>query len=126
MPRYEVFGRRGSGEAMHHVGMVDAPNLDLALTQARECFSRRDEADEIWLVDYDHIRRFQPRDDQGMDKSYREIQSYADLGRRRRLIEANVPGTRLTEAALRDAGISSSGPDLPADGGPPAGASRPG
>ncbi|MHB8507931.1 MAG: phenylacetic acid degradation protein PaaB [Candidatus Dormibacteria bacterium] len=110
MPRYEVFGRRGSGEPMHHVGVVDAPNIELGLTQARQCFSRRDEADEIWLVDYSAIRRFKKSEmPQGLDKSYREIQSYADLGRRRRLVEANVPDPRMA-----DASISSSGPDLPA------------
>ena len=115
MPRYEVFGRRGSGEAMHHVGVVDAPNVDLALTQARQNFSRRDEVDEIWLVAYADIRRYARADEgEGLDKSYREIQSYADLGKRRRLIEANLPQTSLTEAEMSDASISSSGPDLPA------------
>jgi ring-1,2-phenylacetyl-CoA epoxidase subunit PaaB len=116
MARYEVFGRRGSGEAIHHIGVVDAPNAELGLLEARQNFSRRDEADEIWLVDYRHIHRFVRGDDEGLDKSYREIQSYADLGRRRRLIEANIPATRLTEEAMADASISSSGPDLPADG----------
>jgi hypothetical protein len=47
--------------------------------------------------------------EEGLDKSYREIQSYADLGRKRRLVEANIPPTRLSEET-----ISSSGPDLPA------------
>jgi phenylacetate-CoA oxygenase PaaH subunit len=106
MPRYEVFGRRGSGESMHHVGMVDSPNSNLALIQARECFSRRDEADEIWLVAYGDIVRFE-RTEETLDKSYRQIQSYADLGKRRRLIEANIRETELTEET-----ISSSGPDL--------------
>ena len=44
----------------------------------------------------------------GLDKSYREIQSYADLGRRRKLIEANIPGTALSE----EQSLSSSGPDI--------------
>ena len=95
---------------MHHVGVVDAPNIELGLTQARQCFSRRDEADEIWLVDYAAIRRFQRSEiPEGLDKSYREIQSYADLGRKRRLIEANIPDPGAPEGS-----ISSSGPDLPA------------
>jgi phenylacetate-CoA oxygenase PaaH subunit len=109
MPRYEVFGRRGSGEAMHHVGVVDSPNPELGLTQARQCFSRRDEADELWLVEYACIHIFKKDDElEGLDKSYREIQSYADLGKRRRLIEANIPATTLGEGT-----ISSSGPDIP-------------
>src|SRR5205807_8511557 len=52
MPRYEAFGRRDSQDAIHHVGSVDAPNPDLGLIEARQCFSRRNEADEIWLVEY--------------------------------------------------------------------------
>jgi phenylacetate-CoA oxygenase PaaH subunit len=108
MARFEVFGRRGSGEPIHHVGTVDAPNLDMGLTLARQCFNRRAEADEIWLVDDSQVRRFHAVADEGLDKSYREIQSYADLGRRRRLIEANVPSTRLSEEQT----LSSSGPDL--------------
>ena len=108
MARYEVFGRRGSGEPIHHVGTVDAPDIEMGLTMARQCFSRRAEADEIWLVDDNHVRRFHAVADEGLDKSYREIQSYADLGRRRRLVEANVPSTRLSEEQT----LSSSGPDL--------------
>jgi phenylacetate-CoA oxygenase PaaH subunit len=110
MPRYEVFGRRGSGEAMHHVGSVDAPDIELGLTMARQCFARRAEADEIWLVDDADVRRFRATEIAGLDKSYREIQSYADLGRRRKLVEANVPNTTLSE----DQSLSSSGPDLKA------------
>ena len=110
MPRYEVFGRRGSGEAIHHVGTVDAPDIELGLTLARQCFTRRGEADEIWLVDDNHVRRFHAVADEGLDKSYREIQSYADLGRRRKLVEANIPNTALSE----EPSLSSSGPDLKA------------
>ena len=108
MPRYEVFGRRGNGEAIHHVGTVDAPEMELALTLARQNFSRRAEADEIWLVEDRHVRRFRVTPEEGLDKSYREIQSYADLGRRRKLIEANIPGTALSE----EQSLSSSGPDI--------------
>lgn len=110
MPRYEVFGRRGSGEAIHHVGTVDAPDIELALTLARQNFARRAEADEIWLVDGKNVKRYRAVAEQGLDKSYREIQSYADLGRRRKLIEANIPSTALSE----EQSLSSSGPDLKA------------
>lgn len=108
MPRYEVFGRRGSGEGVRHVGSVDAPDIELGLTLARQCFSRRAEADEIWLVKDTDVRRFRATEVAGLDKSYREIQSYADLGRRRKLVEANIPSTTLSE----EQSLSSSGPDL--------------
>ena len=108
MPRYLVFGRRDSQEQMRYVGEVDSPNREMALVQARQCFSRRDEADEIWLTPSDTTVRFRRDAAQGLDHSYREIQSYADLGRRRRLVESNIPATRLSE----DDSLSSSGPDL--------------
>ncbi|MFN2465665.1 MAG: hypothetical protein ABR598_05300 [Candidatus Dormibacteria bacterium] len=108
MARYLVFGRKDSQEQMRYVGEVDAPNPELGLTQARQCFSRRDEADEIWLAPDDGVRRFRRGEAEGLDHSYREIQTYADLGKRRRLVEANIPATRLTE----DDSLSSSGPDL--------------
>ncbi|HEY8741062.1 MAG TPA: hypothetical protein VIN56_10770 [Candidatus Dormibacteraeota bacterium] len=108
MPRYLVFGRRDSQEQMRYVGEVDAPNPELGLIQARQCFSRRDEADEIWLAPADTTQRFRRTTSAGLDHSYREIQTYADLGKRRRLVEANIPATTLTE----DDSLSSSGPDL--------------
>ena len=108
MPRYLVFGRKDSQEQMRYVGEVDAPNPEMGLSHARQCFSRRDEADEIWLAPADTTMRFRRSGSEGLDHSYREIQTYADLGKRRRLIEANIPATRLTE----DETLSSSGPDL--------------
>ena len=108
MARFEVFGRRDSEQGMRHLGEVDAPNPDLGLLQARQNFSRRGEVDEIWIVDRGAVRRFRREGPDGLDHSYREIQTYADLGKRRRLIEANIPATRLTE----DESLSSSGPDL--------------
>jgi len=108
MPRYLVFGRKDSQEQMRYVGEVDSPNAEMGLTLARQCFSRRDEADEIWLAPAAETLRFRRGAAEGLDHSYREIQTYADLGRRRRLVEANIPATRLTE----DDSLSSSGPDL--------------
>ena len=114
MPRYEVLGRKDSQDQIHYLGKVDAPDGELALIEARQCFSRRGEVDELWIIEAGAIKQFR-REDEGLDHSYREIQSYADLGRRRRLIEANIPETRLTEEPT----LSSSGPDLDV---PPGGA----
>src|ERR1700716_4094700 len=107
MPRYEVFGRRNSQETMLHFGAVDSPDRHLALLQARQGFARRGEADEIWIVEERavHIYRAEA---EGLNKSYREIRSYADLGRKRRLLEENISATALSEADT----LSSSGPDL--------------
>ena len=108
MPRFEVLGRKDSQDQIHYLGKVDAPNPDLGLIEARQCFSRRGEVDELWLIEAGAIKRFRREADDGLDHSYREIQSYADLGRRRRLVEANIPATTLTE----EPSLSASGPDL--------------
>jgi len=94
---------------MLHVGAVDSPDRQLALLQARQLFARRGEADEIWIVEERamHIYRATA---EGLDKSYREIRSYADLGRKRRLLEENIHSTSLSESDS----LSSSGPDLSA------------
>jgi ring-1,2-phenylacetyl-CoA epoxidase subunit PaaB len=111
VPRYEVFGRHDHQEGVQHAGTVDAPNPELGILQARQCFARRGEADEIWLVESHAVHRFRAEQEEGTDKSYREIQSYADIGRKRRLVEANIPATKLSEQPS----LSSSGPDLTAD-----------
>jgi ring-1,2-phenylacetyl-CoA epoxidase subunit PaaB len=113
MSRFEVLGRKDSQDQIHYLGQVDAPNPEMGLIEARQCFSRRGEVDELWLIESGAIRRFRREGDEGLDHSYREIQSYADLGRRRRLVEANLPATQLTEEPT----LSSSGPDLDVPGG---------
>lgn len=50
MDVYEVFRQEKEGEAMVHVGSVDAPDPGLAVQYAREVYSRRGEATRLWVV----------------------------------------------------------------------------
>ncbi len=51
MKTYEVFLKKAGKDEFRHAGALDAPDPDLALLLARECYSRRGEGDELWLVD---------------------------------------------------------------------------
>lgn len=55
MRRFEVFLKKAGKEEFRHAGALDAPDGDVALLLARECYSRRGEGDEMWLVDREHV-----------------------------------------------------------------------
>ncbi len=49
-PLWEVFVRGGSGLAHKHVGSLHAPDATLALRNARDVYTRRNEGTSIWVV----------------------------------------------------------------------------
>ena len=55
MRTYEVFLKKEGKEGFRHAGALDAPDPQLAVTLARECYCRRGEGDELWLVDRAHV-----------------------------------------------------------------------
>ena len=77
---YEVFHQTSRGEQHKHVGIVHAPNAELALLFAKEQYARRSKCVNIWVVktadvvqtDYDDSDMFDP----ATDKSYRESFGY--------------------------------------------------
>jgi ring-1,2-phenylacetyl-CoA epoxidase subunit PaaB len=52
---YEVFLKKDGKDEFRHAGAIDAPNDDLALIMARECYARRAEGDHLWVVDRSNI-----------------------------------------------------------------------
>ena len=52
---YEVFLRADGKDEFRHVGALEAPDDELALLLARECYVRRGEGVELWLVDRRHV-----------------------------------------------------------------------
>jgi ring-1,2-phenylacetyl-CoA epoxidase subunit PaaB len=50
MRTYEVFLKKAGKDEFRHAGALDAPDDEMALLLARECYSRRGEGDELWLV----------------------------------------------------------------------------
>lgn len=55
MRTYEVFLKKAGKDEFRHAGALDAPDPELAVTLAGECYSRRGEGDELWLVDRSDI-----------------------------------------------------------------------
>ncbi len=87
---YEVFQRKGPTEPMTHVGCVEAADPRLALLLAKECFFRRDAPSSLWVVRRADLYALEETDvlEPGSDKTYRSIESYKGLAKKRERIEA--------------------------------------
>ncbi len=87
MEIYEVFRRAGHKEPFEHAGSVIAPDHEMALMLAKECFLRRREGNHLWVVRRSDIHSFS---DESLltpvsDKSYRYPEGYRDVvGKRER------------------------------------------
>lgn len=77
---FEVFHQKSRGDHHIHVGIVHAPNPEMALLYAKEQYARRMKCVNLWVVKssditathYDDEDIFQP----ATDKSYREAFGY--------------------------------------------------
>ncbi len=49
-PLWEVFVRAKRGLSHHHVGSLHAPDAEMALRNARDVYTRRQEGVSIWVV----------------------------------------------------------------------------
>lgn len=81
METFEVFRRHGHKDPYEHCGAVTAPDPDLALIMAKECFLRRGEGEHLWVVRRSQIHAFSgdPAIDIVADKSYRHPSGYRDV-----------------------------------------------
>lgn len=75
-PLWEVFAQGKDGSPFEHVGSVHAPDARMALLNARDVYSRRREASNLWVVPTDAITASTPEDvgpffDPANDKPYR-------------------------------------------------------
>lgn len=78
---WEVFTQKKPGEPHEHAGSVRAPDAELALQNARDVYSRRNEATCIWVVATEHIVSSSPEDiasffEPANDKIYRHPNFY--------------------------------------------------
>jgi ring-1,2-phenylacetyl-CoA epoxidase subunit PaaB len=78
---WEVFTQKQSGAAHEHAGSVRAPDAEMALLNARDVYSRRNEAVNIWVVPSETIVASTPEDmgpffDPSNDKIYRNPNFY--------------------------------------------------
>ncbi|AJQ98217.1 PaaH family phenylacetate-CoA oxygenase subunit [Hafnia paralvei ATCC 29927] len=80
-PLYEVFVRSKQGLAHRHVGSLHAADDQMALENARDAYTRRNEGCSIWVVKSEHLVASQPEDraaffDPSDDKIYRHPTFY--------------------------------------------------
>ncbi len=80
-PLWEVFVRAKRGLGHNHVGSLHAPDATMALRNARDVYTRRQEGVSIWVVEADHITASSPDEkdaffDPAADKVYRHPTFY--------------------------------------------------
>lgn len=84
-PLWEVFTQKKSGLPFEHAGSVHAPDREMALQNARDVYSRRNEATCIWVILSDNIVSSSLEDvssffDPSNDKIYRHPNFYKTPG----------------------------------------------
>ncbi|MGV8887178.1 MAG: 1,2-phenylacetyl-CoA epoxidase subunit PaaB [Pseudomonas sp.] len=78
---YEVFVRSKHGLNHKHVGSVHATDACMAIENARELYTRRNEGISLWVVAADQITASNPQDKEmlfepSQDKVYRHASFY--------------------------------------------------
>ena len=80
-PLWEVFVQANPGIPHKHAGSVHAPDKEMALTNARDVYTRRSEGTSIWVVPSTAVVASNPNDsdvlfDPANDKIYRHPTFY--------------------------------------------------
>jgi ring-1,2-phenylacetyl-CoA epoxidase subunit PaaB len=80
-PLWEVFIRPKAGLSHKHVGSLHAPDAEMALQAARDCYTRRGEGVSIWVVPSGAITASDPADKESLfeptaSKIYRHATFY--------------------------------------------------
>lgn len=75
-PLWEIFIRSQHGLAHKHVGSLHAPDAEMAISNARDVYTRRNEGISVWVVRSSQIVASNPDDkaalfDPARDKVYR-------------------------------------------------------
>ncbi|MFZ2898662.1 MAG: 1,2-phenylacetyl-CoA epoxidase subunit PaaB [Saprospiraceae bacterium] len=80
-PLWEVFIRSKNGLSHKHAGSLHAADAEMAIENARDVYTRRNEGVSIWVVESKHITASNPEDadslfDPAKDKVYRHPTFY--------------------------------------------------
>ena len=80
-PLFEVFVRSRQGLSHRHVGSLHAADADMAIENARDVYTRRNEGVSIWVVPSSEITASQPDQKEALftpsdDKVYRHPTFY--------------------------------------------------
>ena len=71
MKTYEVFLKRAGKDAFTHVGALEAPDDELALSFARDCYARRSEGEQMWVVAREDLLVADPTELEMADRAHR-------------------------------------------------------
>lgn len=90
MEVWEVFQQKGSQDPFVHVGSVLAPDREMAIAYAKECFFRRLEGRGLWVARREDIHSMNDPHllEQLTDKSYRYAEAYRGVVEKRELAKA--------------------------------------
>lgn len=80
-PLFEIFIRSKNGLNHKHVGSLHASDADMAIQNARDVYTRRNEGVSIWVVESKHIKASNPDQSEALfdpatDKVYRHPTFY--------------------------------------------------
>ncbi|MFZ6052165.1 1,2-phenylacetyl-CoA epoxidase subunit PaaB [Halocola ammonii] len=80
-PLWEIFIRSKQGLAHQHVGSLHAADAQMAIENARDVYTRRNEGVSIWVLPSDQITASSPKDKEAFyepanDKVYRHPTFY--------------------------------------------------
>ncbi|TXB67556.1 1,2-phenylacetyl-CoA epoxidase subunit PaaB [Phaeodactylibacter luteus] len=80
-PLWEVFIRSKNGLSHKHVGSLHAADAEMAIENARDVYTRRNEGVSIWVVESGHITASSPNQSESLfdpadDKVYRHPTFY--------------------------------------------------
>jgi len=80
-PLWEVFIRAKQGLNHKHVGSLHAADVDMAIANARDVYTRRLEGVSIWVVESKHLHASEPSEKESLfepaeDKIYRHPTFY--------------------------------------------------
>ena len=80
-PLWEIFVRSKNGLEHRHFGSLHAADAEMALENARDVYTRRNEGVSIWVVESKHITASNPADngelfEPAQDKVYRHPTFY--------------------------------------------------
>lgn len=91
MKTYEVFLKKAGKDEFRHAGALEAPDDELALLLARECYVRRAEGAELWLVERSDLIVADPGYlAANVDKPHRHNDGSEVAARRKRLRKSEV------------------------------------
>tara|TARA_Y100001934_G_scaffold37930_1_gene44084 strand:+ start:1464 stop:1751 length:288 start_codon:yes stop_codon:yes gene_type:complete len=81
LPLWEVFIQSKTGLPYKHAGNVHASDVEIALQNARDLYTRRNEGSSIWVVESKYISASNPEDNESFfdpadDKVYRHPTFY--------------------------------------------------